>query len=67
MKLRTEIDFDSRMNSYNKKRELGERTNRMHELQEASTKEIRHNLKEKFRAKLETFEIGCSDKIRRST
>lgn len=37
MKLRTEKDFDDyRMNSYNQKRELGERANRMHELQEAT-------------------------------
>lgn len=38
LKLRSEKDFDDyRMKSYNQKKELGDRANRMHELQVTTT------------------------------
>ena len=50
LKIKTEKDFDDyRMKSYNQKKELGDRANRMHEMQVTTTQEIKQSLKEKFR------------------
>ena len=66
LRLRTEKDFDNyRVTTYNQKRELNERANRMRDIQETTTIDVKTAIKNKFRAKMEAFEKVCTENMRR--
>lgn len=57
LRIRTEQDFGNfRVNSYNFKRDLSARGNKMKEFEVATKKEIKREIKEKFKRKMEAFE-----------
>ena len=65
LRIRTEQDFGNfRVNSYNFKRDLSARENKMREFEVASKKEIKREIKEKFKRKMEAFEKICTEKMR---